>query len=69
MGRAFTRRKGSWHSGVAGTAYCSTGYIVLMGNLPASHVPCRLQIDVGEPEPRTIVSGLVKYVPLEQMQV
>lgn len=27
------------------------------------------QIDVGEPEPRTIVSGLVKYVPLEQMQV
>ena len=27
------------------------------------------QIDVGETEPRTIVSGLVKYVPLEQMQV
>lgn len=28
------------------------------------------QIDVGEAEgPRTIVSGLVKYVPLEQMQV
>lgn len=26
------------------------------------------QIDVGEPEPRTIVSGLVKYVPLEAMQ-
>ncbi|KAF8059373.1 PMA1 [Scenedesmus sp. PABB004] len=25
------------------------------------------QIDVGEPEPRTIVSGLVKYVPLEAM--
>lgn len=25
-------------------------------------------IDVGEAEPRTIVSGLVKYVPLEQMQ-
>jgi Putative tRNA binding domain len=25
-------------------------------------------IDVGEPEPRTIVSGLVKYVPLEEMQ-
>lgn len=31
---------------------------------------CRAQIDVGEPEgPRTIVSGLVKYVPLEAMQV
>lgn len=27
------------------------------------------QIDVGEEEPRTIVSGLVKYVPLDQMQV
>ena len=27
------------------------------------------QIDVGEGEPRTIVSGLVKYVPLEDMQV
>ncbi|GFH06080.1 predicted protein [Haematococcus lacustris] len=26
------------------------------------------QIDVGEPEPRTIVSGLVGFVPLEQMQ-
>jgi len=26
------------------------------------------QIDVGEAEPRTIVSGLVKYVPLEKMQ-
>ncbi|PNW79724.1 hypothetical protein CHLRE_08g364650v5 [Chlamydomonas reinhardtii] len=26
------------------------------------------KIDVGEPEPRTIVSGLVKYVPLEAMQ-
>lgn len=26
------------------------------------------RIDVGEPEPRVIVSGLVKYVPLEQMQ-
>ncbi|EFJ44995.1 hypothetical protein VOLCADRAFT_106157 [Volvox carteri f. nagariensis] len=26
------------------------------------------QIDVGEPEPRTIVSGLVKFVPLEAMQ-
>ena len=27
------------------------------------------EIDVGEEEPRTIVSGLVKYVPLEDMQV
>ncbi|KAG2493035.1 hypothetical protein HYH03_008698 [Edaphochlamys debaryana] len=26
------------------------------------------QIDVGEPEPRTIVSGLVKFVPLAEMQ-
>ena len=26
------------------------------------------QIDVGEAEPRTIVSGLVKYVPIEQMK-
>lgn len=27
------------------------------------------EIDVGEGEPRTVVSGLVKYVPLEEMQV
>eukprot|EP00877_Chromochloris_zofingiensis_P001845 jgi/Chrzof1/11661/Cz06g04060.t1 len=26
------------------------------------------EVDVGEPEPRTIVSGLVQYVPVEQMQ-
>jgi len=26
-------------------------------------------IDVGEPEHRTIVSGLVQFVPLEEMQV
>jgi tRNA-binding EMAP/Myf-like protein len=26
------------------------------------------QVDVGEPEPRTIVSGLVNFVPLEDMQ-
>jgi aminoacyl tRNA synthase complex-interacting multifunctional protein 1 len=26
------------------------------------------QIDVGEEQPRTVVSGLVKYIPLEQMQ-
>lgn len=27
------------------------------------------QIDVGEPTPRTVVSGLVKFIPLEKMQV
>ena len=27
------------------------------------------EVDVGEAEPRTICSGLVKYVPLEQLQV
>lgn len=27
------------------------------------------EIDVGEPQPRTVVSGLVKYIPLEEMQV
>lgn len=27
------------------------------------------QIDVGEPTPRTVVSGLVKFIPLEEMQV
>lgn len=27
------------------------------------------QIDVGEEKPRTIISGLVKHVPVEQMQV
>jgi tRNA-binding EMAP/Myf-like protein len=27
------------------------------------------RVDIGEPEPRTIVSGLVKYVPIEAMQV
>lgn len=26
------------------------------------------KIDIGEPEPRTIVSGLVKYVPIEEMK-
>ncbi|PVU94493.1 hypothetical protein BB559_002996 [Furculomyces boomerangus] len=26
------------------------------------------QIDVGEPEPRTVVSGLVNYIPIEEMQ-
>jgi len=26
------------------------------------------QVDVGEEEPRTIISGLVQFVPLEQMQ-
>jgi len=26
------------------------------------------QIDVGEPEPRQVVSGLVKFIPLEEMQ-
>jgi aminoacyl tRNA synthase complex-interacting multifunctional protein 1 len=27
------------------------------------------EVDVGEAEPRTIVSGLVNFVPVEQMQV
>jgi aminoacyl tRNA synthase complex-interacting multifunctional protein 1 len=27
------------------------------------------EIDVGEEKPRTVVSGLVKYIPLEGMQV
>lgn len=27
------------------------------------------EIDVGEDAPRTVVSGLVKYIPLEEMQV
>nr|XP_046272807.1 aminoacyl tRNA synthase complex-interacting multifunctional protein 1-like [Scatophagus argus] len=26
------------------------------------------QVDVGEPSPRTVVSGLVKHIPLDQMQ-
>ncbi|KAH9316289.1 hypothetical protein KI387_024916, partial [Taxus chinensis] len=26
------------------------------------------EIDVGEPSPRTVVSGLVKYIPLDEMQ-
>ena len=26
------------------------------------------QVDVGEEEPRTIISGLVQFVPLEEMQ-
>lgn len=26
------------------------------------------KVDVGEESPRTIISGLVKYVPLESMQ-
>ena len=27
------------------------------------------QIDVGEDKPRTVVSGLVQHVPIEEMQV
>lgn len=27
------------------------------------------EIDVGEAQPRTVVSGLVKHIPLEEMQV
>lgn len=27
------------------------------------------EIDVGESQPRTVVSGLVKYIPIEEMQV
>lgn len=27
------------------------------------------EVDVGEPEPRTICSGLVKYIPLDLLQV
>lgn len=27
------------------------------------------EIDVGEEQPRTVVSGLVKYIPLDEMQV
>lgn len=27
------------------------------------------EIDVGEGQPRTVVSGLVKYIPIEEMQV
>ena len=27
------------------------------------------QVDVGEEAPRTIISGLVKFVPIEEMQV
>lgn len=26
------------------------------------------QVDVGEPQPRTVVSGLVKFIPIDQMQ-
>lgn len=26
------------------------------------------QVDVGEPSPRTVVSGLVKHIPLEQVE-
>lgn len=29
----------------------------------------RPSVDVGEPKARTVVSGLVKHVPLEEMQV
>lgn len=27
------------------------------------------EVDIGEPEPRIICSGLVNYIPLEQLQV
>ena len=41
------------------------GCVISPLTIPA---PPLTQIDVGEAEPRTIVSGLVKYVPLDKMQ-
>ena len=46
------------------------GRIVICEKHPDADALYVEQIDIGEAEgPRTIVSGLVKYVPLEQMQV
>lgn len=44
------------------------GKIVKCERLEKSDALYVSQIDVGEDKPRTILSGLVKYVPIEQMQ-
>jgi tRNA-binding EMAP/Myf-like protein len=43
-------------------------YFLFLSNRHCCCCCCCLQVDVGESEPRTIVSGLVQFVPLDQMQ-
>ena len=45
------------------------GRILRMGTHPDADTLYVEQVDVGDPEPRTIVSGLVKFVPQEQLEV
>lgn len=44
------------------------GKVVEVNRHPEAEFLYVEKIDIGEPEPRTIVSGLVKYVPIEEMQ-
>ncbi|TDG50981.1 hypothetical protein AWZ03_002636 [Drosophila navojoa] len=44
------------------------GKIIEVGRHPDADSLYLEKIDCGEPAPRTVVSGLVKYVPLEEMQ-
>ena len=55
-------------------SFCSDWYFKSLHGLHAIKDACasRLyveQVDVGEDSPRTIVSGLVKYVPKDQLEV
>ncbi|KAM7343260.1 aaRS-interacting multifunctional protein 1 [Cochliomyia hominivorax] len=44
------------------------GKIIEVGRHPDADSLYLEKIDCGEPQPRTVVSGLVKFVPLEEMQ-
>jgi tyrosyl-tRNA synthetase len=62
-------------SGGAGTDFCEfdrldirVGKIVTVEKHPEADSLYVERVDVGEPEPRTVVSGLAGYVPLEAMQ-
>lgn len=44
------------------------GKIVEVSKHPDADALYLEKIDVGEPQPRTVISGLVKFVPIEEMQ-
>lgn len=44
------------------------GRIVKVEQHPDADALYLEEIDVGEDKPRTIISGLVKHIPIEQMQ-
>ncbi|KAF9599516.1 hypothetical protein IFM89_038736 [Coptis chinensis] len=52
----------------AGTLDIRVGQIIKVWIHPEADTLYVEEVDVGEPEPRTICSGLVKYIPLESLQ-